>query len=81
MDFRLIRNVRAQAKNRVVRGLRTKILTPEEFGREFSIPPIPPRIFSYHDASYPVIHQENWPNSKRVGRGRRSDQKQQEGQV
>ena len=69
MDFKLISNVRAQAKNRVIRTLRTKVLTPEEFGQKFSIPPIPPRLFSYHDASYPVIHRENWPNSERKGKG------------
>lgn len=65
MDFRLIRNVRAQAKNRAIKSLRTRILTPEEFGREFSINPIPPRLFSYHNASFPVVHEENWPDSKR----------------
>ena len=65
MDFRLIRNVRAQAKNKTIKSLRTRIMTPEEFGREFSINPIPPRLFSYHNASFPVIHQENWPDSKR----------------
>jgi hypothetical protein len=65
MDFRLIRNVRAQAENQTIKSLRTRILTPEEFGREFSIIPIPPRLFSYHNASFPVIHQGNWPDSKR----------------
>jgi len=65
MDFRLIRNVRAQAKNKTIKSLRTHILSPEEFGRRFSIIPIQPRLFSYHNASYPVIHQENWPDSKR----------------
>lgn len=65
MDFQLIRNVRAQANNKTIKSLKTLILTPEEFGRRFSIIPIPPRLFSYHNASYPVIHQENWPDSKR----------------
>jgi len=65
MDFKLIRNVRAQARNAIIEGLRTKVLTPEEFGREFRIIPIPPRLFSYHNASYPVVHEMNWPDSKR----------------
>jgi hypothetical protein len=59
MDFRLIRNVRAQAKNKTIKSLRTRIMTPEEFGREFSIKPIPPRLFSYHNASFPVTHEKN----------------------
>lgn len=65
MDFKLIRNVRAQARNVIIQGLRTKVLTPEEFGREFRIIPIPPRLFSYHNASYPVEHETNWRESKR----------------
>lgn len=71
MDFRLIRNVRAQAKNEAIKSLRTRILTPEEFGREYQINPIPPRLFSYHGASFPVIHEEKWPDSKRQRRHRR----------
>ncbi len=71
MDFNLIRNVRAQAKNETIESLRTKIMTPEEFGRKFLIIPIPPRLFSYHDASFPVVHEANWPDSKRQ-RNRRS---------
>lgn len=65
MDFRLIRNVRAQAKNATIMGLRTKILTPEEFGKNFGIASISPRLFSYHGASYPVEHNVNWEDSKR----------------
>jgi hypothetical protein len=65
MDFNLIRNVRAQANNKTIKSLKTLILTPEEFGRKFSIIPLRLRLFSYHNASYPVIHQENWPDSKR----------------
>jgi hypothetical protein len=65
MDFRLIRNVRAQANNKTIKSLKTLILTPEEFGRRFTIIPIQPRLFSYHNASFPVVHQENWPDSKR----------------
>ncbi len=65
MDFQLIRNIRAQAMNKTIQSLKTLILTPEEFGRRFSIIPIRPRMFSYHNASFPVIHKENWPDSKR----------------
>lgn len=72
MDFQLIRNVRAQAKNKTIKSLRTLILSPEEFGQRFSIIPINPRLFSYHNASFPVIHRENWPDSKRQRCSRRA---------
>ena len=65
MDFSLMRNVSAQSGNKALKMLRTRIMTPEDFGRKFSIDPIPPRFFSYHGASFPVSHSENWPDSKR----------------
>lgn len=65
MDFSLMRNVGAQSGNKTLKALRTRVMTPEDFGREFSIDPIPPRLFSYHGASFPVNHRVNWPDSKR----------------
>ena len=65
MDFSLIRNVSAQSGNKALKALRTRVMTPEDFGRKFLIDPIPPRLFSYHCASFPVNHKENWPDSKR----------------
>lgn len=70
LDLRLIRNVRSKSKNEVIKSLKTRVLTPEEFGGKFRIMPIPPRLFSYHRALFPVIHEENWPDSKRRGRRR-----------
>lgn len=63
MDFRLIRNIRAQAKNKVIEALKTRVLSPEELGKEFDILPISPRLFSYHHASFPVVHQRNRDHS------------------
>ena len=68
MDFRLIRNVRAQERNKVIQSLRTKVITPEEFGREFSVAPLSPRLFSFHEASFPVVPESNWADSKRQKR-------------
>ena len=68
MDFGLIGNVRAQEKNKVIQSLRTKIITPEEFGMEFSIVPLSPRLLSFHGASFPVAAKTNWENSKRQKR-------------
>lgn len=68
MDFSLIRNIRAQSNNKIVQSLRAKVITPEEFGRDFAITPLPPRLFSFHSASYPVIPETNWEDSKRQKR-------------
>jgi hypothetical protein len=68
MDFKLIRSIRAQSRNPVVAGLKTRVISPEEFGREFSLREIPPRLLSYHEASFPVVHDTNWPSSKRKPR-------------
>lgn len=65
MDFRLIRALKAQAGNEAVQALRTLVVTPETFGKRFGIRPIPPRLFSYHEASFPVVHAHSWPDSKR----------------
>jgi hypothetical protein len=65
MDFKLIKNVRAQSKNSAIKSLKTKVMTPEEFGKRFNLVPINPRLYSYHRADYPVKHDTNWPDSKR----------------
>lgn len=70
MDFRLLDSLAAQANNHAVKSLKVKVLTPEQFGVRFSIPPISPRLFSYHEASVPVMHDQNWPESRRIGRKR-----------
>lgn len=65
MDFNLIKNINSQKGSNVIKNLKTKIMTPEDFGKEFDLIVIPPRLFSYHQASFPVIHDQNWKNSKR----------------
>jgi hypothetical protein len=65
MDFRLLKNVYSQSGHRAIKGLNTRIMSPEEFGKLFNLRPISPRLFSYHDASYPVLSREHWPDSKR----------------
>lgn len=65
MDFSLIKNIKSQKGSKVIKNLKTKIITPEDFGIEFGIRPISPRLFAYHKASFPVLHNQNWRNSKR----------------
>lgn len=73
MDFKLLRNIKAQSKNRVISSLRTKIMTPEQFGIEFNVMQIPPRLFSYHSSVCPVRDDLNWPDSKRRKRSINKD--------
>lgn len=65
MDFRLVNNIKAQSKNKIVRSINTKVLTPEELGIELEFIPTPTRYFSYHNASFPVRDDLNWNDSKR----------------
>ncbi|MGF1693962.1 MULTISPECIES: hypothetical protein [Photobacterium] len=65
MDFRLVKNLEAQKNNPVVKSLKTKVLTPEQLGKEFNLPTISPRLYSYHLADCPVNTEFNWHNSKR----------------
>lgn len=65
MDFRLVKNLEAQKNNPVVRSLKTKVLTPEQFGLEVNLPSISPRFYSYHMADCPVNSELNWHDSKR----------------
>ena len=65
MDFRLIRAIHSHQGHKAIKALSTRVMSPEEFGTVFGLLPIAPRLFSYHDASYPVLSGENWPDSKR----------------
>jgi hypothetical protein len=72
MDFRLLRNLKSQWKNPAITGLKTKILSPEEYGILFGLKPISTRLLSYHNASYPVMPGANWPQSGRKPRNRKN---------
>lgn len=70
MDFHLLRALHAQRKNSVILSLKTKVLSPEQFGRLFKLPSVSTRLYSYHGASFPVRTEFNWPNSLRRNGGR-----------
>ena len=65
MDFKLIRKVRDRMNREPFRSLTTKVMSPEEFGKEFGLLPVKPVIFSYSGASYPVRADLHWPDSRR----------------
>lgn len=54
MDKSLVRAMKAQARNPVIRSLKTRVMTPSELGSHLGILPFPPILLSYTDASYPV---------------------------
>ena len=54
MDYRLIKTLESQKNNKFVKSLKTKVMTPEQLGKEWNLRPVHHRFFSYHGASTPV---------------------------
>lgn len=65
MDFRLIRAVESAAKREPLASLTMKIVTPVQLGAIYDLIAMPPRLYSYHGASFKVRTDLNWPNGKR----------------
>lgn len=65
MDFKLRRTVERWKDYEPFKSMKTRVMTPEEFGREFDMIPIPPSIHSYTDASFFVRPDLHMPNEKR----------------
>jgi hypothetical protein len=64
-DFKFRRQVNGRIRREPLCSLKTKVLTPEEFGKALGIAPLKPIFFSYHDASFPVVTEVNMPNGRR----------------
>lgn len=74
MDFKLIKALNAQKGTDRIKGLKTRVLTPIELGKELGLFPINPLILSYTNASFPVRADLSWENGKpRGGRRKKSD--------
>lgn len=65
MDFKLKNKIRARLTLPPFSALKTRIMTPEEFGKEFNLIPMPPVLFSYNDASFFVRPDLHWENNTR----------------
>jgi hypothetical protein len=65
MDYSLVRLVGAQRKKLAQVGLTTRILTPSMLGVELGFGAVPPYLFSYTDASFPVRSDLCWPDERR----------------
>ena len=65
MDYALVRHASAQRKRLAQIGLTTQILTPGQLGAIFGFRAVPPYLFSYTDASFPVRPDLCWPDERR----------------
>lgn len=65
MDYRLIRNIAAQKRNRLIASLTTEAITPSALGSKLGLVPYPPVLLSYTNASYPVRADLSLPGDKR----------------
>lgn len=65
MDYKLIRLAEQHRKKLRQIGLTTKILTPEQINSELGSGSVPPNLFSYDRASFPVRRDLHWPDQRR----------------
>lgn len=54
MDGPLLKNFKGRRGQEPIRSLQTKLLSPSDLGKELGVVPLPPRLFSYDGASFPV---------------------------
>lgn len=66
MDFKFLRTIAAQKNSRAISNLKTKAISPEELGSLLKLIPISPRLFAYHNASFPVRADLTFPEGKRA---------------
>lgn len=65
MDFSLMRCIRSRRNQEPLKSLKTRIMTPVEFGHHFGMLPVPPHVFAYTNASSPVRSDVCWPDGQR----------------
>lgn len=65
MDFKLMRALQSCAKREPLKSLKTKVVTPVMLGAIYDLMAIPPKLYSYHGASFKVRPDLNWPHGKR----------------
>lgn len=65
MDYSLVRLVEAQRSKLANAGLSVRVLTPTQLGLELGLGEVPPHLFSYTNASFPVRSDLCWPDERR----------------
>ena len=74
MDYKLLRLLENRKRQISSLGLSTKVLTPRDFGSLMKMRPLPPHLFSYDRASFPVRSDLHLPGERRRTRlGNRSE--------
>ena len=76
MDFRLRRTLDSQKGAERLKSMRTRVMTPLEFGKHFEMIPVHTNILSYNDASFPVRPDLSWPSGSGRQRRRQRDPSQ-----
>lgn len=65
MDYSLVRLVAAQRSKLADIGISNLVVTPSELASHFELGKVPPHLFSYTDASFPVRSDLCWPDERR----------------
>lgn len=65
MDFKFRRSVERWKSFEPFASMKSRVLTPEELGRELGLIPVPPHLFSYTDASFFVRSDLYMPSERR----------------
>lgn len=70
MDFKLCKAMALRSAQEPMKSLRTKVMTPAQFGRCIGLLPVNPMLLSYSDASFPVRADLHWPDNRRKNQKR-----------
>jgi len=70
MDFKLCNLVRAHQHHEPFLSLKTRVMTPREFGEHFGIRPVPPHLLIYTNPKGPVSNQISGKTGRRFSRKR-----------
>jgi hypothetical protein len=65
MDRALVRLYQQHQRKLIAAGITAEICTPTMLARRFKLPPVPPKLFSYNDASFWVRTDLTMPGEKR----------------
>ena len=65
MDYKLVRMVHTHRDRLSRAGVSVKVLTPAQLGEDLNFGRVPPHLFSYNDASFPVRADLHMPHERR----------------
>lgn len=65
MDFRLLRLIEQLADKEPFASLKTRVVSPLQFGTIYDLIRVPPRLFVYHDSRFKVRADLSWGDGRR----------------